>query len=76
MAKWSTKYNWVERSNAYDLHIIEKAREVFQTNEDALHWLKSPKIALDNKTPLEYCDTEIGANEVKNLLGRIEHGVF
>jgi hypothetical protein len=39
-------------------------------------WFTSPKIPLDGKTPLECADTEIGAKEVEDLLGRLEHGVF
>ncbi|MBW1797126.1 MAG: DUF2384 domain-containing protein, partial [Deltaproteobacteria bacterium] len=35
-----------------------------------------PARALGGKTPLEYADTEPGAQEVDELLGRIEHGVF
>jgi uncharacterized protein (DUF2384 family) len=31
---------------------------------------------LGGKTPLEYADTEPGAREVEDLLGRLEHGVF
>lgn len=38
--------------------------------------ISTPKRALSEKTPLEFCDTEPGAEEVINLLGRIEHGVF
>jgi uncharacterized protein (DUF2384 family) len=26
--------------------------------------------------PLDYAETEIGAREVENLLGRIEYGVY
>jgi DNA-directed RNA polymerase subunit H (RpoH/RPB5) len=28
LAKWSTKYNWVDRSNAYDISLLEKARKI------------------------------------------------
>jgi uncharacterized protein (DUF2384 family) len=34
------------------------------------------KKALENQTPLEYSRTELGAREVENLIGRLEHGVF
>ena len=39
-------------------------------------WLTSPAVALGGKTPLEFADTEPGANEVTTLIGRLEHGVF
>lgn len=55
---------------------FQQALQVLGSLEDARRWFHSPKRALGGKTPLEYCDTEPGAEEVENLLGRIEHGVF
>jgi len=34
-----------------------------------------PVKGLGGKTPLEFADTETGAREVENMLGRIEDGV-
>ncbi len=42
----------------------------------AKEWLTTPAFALGGKTPLEFADTEPGANEVTTLIGRLEHGVF
>jgi putative toxin-antitoxin system antitoxin component (TIGR02293 family) len=56
--------------------LLDQATEVLGGPDLARQWLKSPNRALGNKTPLEYADTEPGAKEVENLLGRIEHGVF
>ncbi|MCX7046909.1 MAG: DUF2384 domain-containing protein [Candidatus Sumerlaeota bacterium] len=56
--------------------LFSKALTVMGSEARAQAWLKSPKRALDGKTPLEYADTECGAQEVQDLLGRIEHGVF
>lgn len=42
----------------------------------ARNWLLAPRDALDGNSPLEYARTEIGAREVENLIGRLEHGVF
>lgn len=39
-------------------------------------WLGAPETALDGETPLSLLDTEVGAQEVLALLGRLEHGVF
>ncbi len=44
--------------------------------EGALAWLSSPKRALGGAVPLEMARTEIGAREVEELTGRLEHGVF
>lgn len=57
--------------------IFEKAVELFEGDViSAVHWLASPKRALENQTPLQYARTEVGARQVENLIGRLEHGVF
>jgi len=35
-----------------------------------------PAPALAGRTPLAVATSELGAREVENLLGRLEHGVF
>ena len=46
-------------------------------DDDAVQrWLNAPKKALAGKTPLQYAETEVGAREVENLIGRLRHGVF
>lgn len=42
----------------------------------AIQWVKSPLVILGNETPLQHSDTEMGAREVEDLIGRIRHGVF
>jgi putative toxin-antitoxin system antitoxin component (TIGR02293 family) len=56
--------------------LFEKALEVFEDPAAVQSWFVSPQLALGEKTPLDYADTELGAREVENLLSRIEHGVF
>lgn len=57
--------------------IFEKAVELFEGEvSSAVQWLAAPKRALGNQTPLQYARTEVGAREVENLIGRLEHGVF
>jgi putative toxin-antitoxin system antitoxin component (TIGR02293 family) len=57
--------------------VFEQAVDLFEGDRaGALKWLTSPKRALENQTPLEYSRTELGAREVENLIGRMEHGVF
>jgi len=57
--------------------IFEKAVELFEGNvSSAVNWLTMPKRALENQTPLQYAKTEVGARQVENLIGRLEHGVF
>ena len=54
--------------------LTERAKEVFEDLEAAREWLKSPQFALGGEIPLEYADTEPGAQIVEDLLGRIAHG--
>jgi putative toxin-antitoxin system antitoxin component (TIGR02293 family) len=57
--------------------IFEKAVELFEGDvSGAVNWLTTPKRPLEGQTPLQYARTEIGAREVENLIGRLEHGVF
>lgn len=42
----------------------------------ARHWLKRPKAALDDRTPIEFARTDIGAREVEALIERLEYGVY
>ena len=57
--------------------VFEQALELFEGDKPAaVQWLTTPKNALENETPLHYSRTELGAREVENLMGRLEHGVF
>ena len=56
--------------------LVGKATQVLGGIEAARQWLNSPQFGLGGAVPLDYAETEIGAREVENLLGRIEHGVY
>jgi putative toxin-antitoxin system antitoxin component (TIGR02293 family) len=56
--------------------VYDMALKVFGSREKAESWLKKPARGLGGKIPLEYADTDLGAHEVINLLGRIDHGIF
>jgi putative toxin-antitoxin system antitoxin component (TIGR02293 family) len=56
--------------------LMGKAVEVFENEEAARAWLASPQFGLGGETPLDYAMTELGAREVENLLGRIDHSVY
>ena len=58
------------------MRLFERARQVFGSYENTRSWFNSKLLALGRKTPLEYAQTEPGAREVENIIGRIEHGVF
>jgi putative toxin-antitoxin system antitoxin component (TIGR02293 family) len=58
-------------------HLYEKALNLAEGDRvQAVRWLTSPKKDLGGRSPMEYAKTEIGAREVENLIGRLEHGVF
>jgi putative toxin-antitoxin system antitoxin component (TIGR02293 family) len=56
--------------------LLERAAQVFGEEADGADWLGTPNLALGGATPLALADTELGAREVDDLLGRIEHGVY
>jgi putative toxin-antitoxin system antitoxin component (TIGR02293 family) len=56
--------------------LLGKAIEVMESKENARQWLSAPQLGLGGAVPLEYAETEVGAREVEDLLGRIEHGVY
>ena len=56
--------------------LLEHATNVFGDIEKARAWLKFPQRGLGGAVPLDYAETEVGAREVDNLLGRIDYGVY
>ena len=57
--------------------VFGRALALFEGDVDAARtWLSTPALALSNRTPQEISSTDIGAREVENLIGRLEHGVF
>ena len=56
--------------------LMGKAVEVMESAEGARQWLTSPQFGLGGAVPLDYAETEVGAREVEDLLGRIEYGVY
>jgi putative toxin-antitoxin system antitoxin component (TIGR02293 family) len=56
---------------------VQKAIDLFEGDSPAaLRWLQTPSQDLENQSPLEFARTEIGARDVEDLIGRLEHGVF
>lgn len=56
--------------------IFGQAVAVFGNEADARAWLRAPQRGLGGATPLDYAETEVGAREVENLLGRIDYSVY
>jgi len=58
------------------VRILAETADVLGSEEKASRWLQAPNRALGGQTPLSLLDTDPGAQQVEEVLGRIEHGVF
>jgi putative toxin-antitoxin system antitoxin component (TIGR02293 family) len=56
--------------------LFERALIVFGNEDTARQWFHQPVKGFGGRTPLAFADTEPGAREVEDMLGRIEEGVF
>ena len=54
--------------------IVALANEFLGDHERAIRWLKRPNRALGGIAPVAALDTELGARQVENVLGRIAYG--
>lgn len=56
--------------------VFAKALRLFEGElEAAKAWLDTPLPALDRHSPLDFARTDVGAREVEDLIGRLEHGI-
>ena len=53
---------------------VALAREFLGDHDKAIRWLKRPNRALGGISPIAALDTELGARQVENILGRIAYG--
>lgn len=58
------------------MRAYSKATEIFGSEENAVKWLKTPNKVLDGITPVQAMSSRFGAEEVMDILGRIEYGVY
>ena len=56
--------------------LMGRAVAVLESEAHARQWLSTPQFGLGGAVPLEYAETELGAREVEDLLGRLEQGVY
>jgi len=56
--------------------VYANAVEMIGDEEKAVRWLQTPNRALGGDRPLDQLDTDVGAREVEDLLGRIAYGVY
>ena len=55
--------------------VLAHAVEIFEAPTRVSEWLRAPNRALGKATPLQLLDTDIGVQQVDDVLGRIEHGI-
>jgi putative toxin-antitoxin system antitoxin component (TIGR02293 family) len=58
------------------VEILERATALLGGKAEAETWLSTPATALDGRAPLELLSTQVGAEEVDRLLGRLEYGLY
>jgi len=56
--------------------LIKLSDELFQDEEKAQKWIREKVYGLEGKRPLDMITTSIDFEIVKDLIGRIEHGIF
>lgn len=56
--------------------VYANAVDMIGDEEKALEWLRTPNRALDGERPLDQLDTDVGAQMVDDILGRIAYGVY
>lgn len=56
--------------------VLARACEILRDPERARRWMTSRNRALVGSRPVDLLDSEAGAIEVLEILGRIEHGVY
>ena len=64
-----------ERALRY-ARVVAEADRVFGEHEKGMRWLHSPMKQLENQSPLDVLDTDIGARLVEEILGQIDEGFF
>jgi len=56
------------------LHVFDLATETLGDVEKARHWLCSSVPTLQGRRPIDFVDSELGAQEVERILGCIGYG--
>ena len=56
--------------------VYATAVEMIGNAGKAAGWLRTPNRALGGQVPIDQLDTDLGAREVENILGRIAYGVY
>jgi putative toxin-antitoxin system antitoxin component (TIGR02293 family) len=78
--RWIKANKMLERNLSVKLFEISElfllGSELFGSKETFFKWLNLPNIALGGLEPQELIDVPEGVSKIKDILGRIEHGVY
>ncbi|MEO5684908.1 MAG: antitoxin Xre/MbcA/ParS toxin-binding domain-containing protein [Chitinophagaceae bacterium] len=75
--KGSDTFNFAVSEKIVGLEdIYSYGYEVFGDKETFNQWMFRPNKALGNQAPFDLVSSQFGREEVKNLVGRIDYGVF
>jgi putative toxin-antitoxin system antitoxin component (TIGR02293 family) len=55
--------------------VLAHANRVFEEPRASADWIRTPNLALGDEPPLALLDTDLGVEQVDQVLGRIEHGI-
>lgn len=55
--------------------LAAQAMVVLGSEEKAAEWLHRPNRSLNGEPPIRLLDTDVGARQVEDILGRLEHGI-
>lgn len=73
----SEKYSSVLSERIIGLaDIYSYGYDVFEDENKFNQWMFKPNRALGGKTPFDVCDNQFGREEVRNIIGRIEFGIY
>jgi putative toxin-antitoxin system antitoxin component (TIGR02293 family) len=85
---WVPLRTLARRKREHKLHAQESDRlfrlarigahavDALGSRQNAASWLRQPIRALDGVAPIALLDTEAGAQQVEEILGRIEYGLY
>ena len=81
-----TIYRWIKQGKKLDRNYSVKLLEitelflfgadVFNDQESFMKWLKLPNTALGGMEPVELLEIPGGVSKVRDVIGRIEHGIY
>lgn len=73
--KVAGRLSLVESDRLYRIaKMFALAKSVFENSDRAKSWLRRPQFGLGGRIPFDIINTEAGAEEVEDLLLRIEYG--